>query len=773
MEKQRVPRGVAVLLTVLPLVVTVGWLVATRWDTPSDRTVTAQATEGWSNGGIRADDVLDPDPDPGHGLRAGDRVTAVDGVPVGWLQSHPGTVHPQVGQMLTYTVLRPVAGVPQSQQPQQSQQSQQQRLDVRVTLSGYPLAQGLARHLAVFPLLATMYAVATFVIVRRPRQQAARALYTMAVLLPVTVTAYPLSPQVIEVVTGHLWPFLVADVGNCLLWGALLHFALVFPDPPPFVTRRPWIVVAAYLLPFGYHAGWLAVFLPQTDDPLTRLQTVVVISQSAAHIQPFLVAGAMVVGYRNASDDLARRGMRWAFVTVAVSTVAYLTLGQLPTRLIGHPLIPWDWQVLLFAPFPVALGLAILRYRLFDIQIIVRRSLVFGALTAGLGGLYLLVVAVSSRLGWLPSRAGPFVASLSVALLFGPLRTQARRVISHSLFGDRDDPYEVMDRLARRLEATASADSVLTTLVETLTETLRLSYAAIRLRGAADRATSYGVPTGSSIIVPIVHAGEQVGELEIDPGARREPFGVSDQRLLDGLARQVGVISQNLLLEMRLRQSLERLVTAREEERRRLRRDLHDGLGPSLATTAMQVDLAASLIERDPARARKILTDLGRAQRDAVAGLRRLVDGLRPPVLDRLGLIGALRDSSEAFTAAARVTGPTEGKPPTVTVDADADVEPLPAAVEVAAYRLTQEALTNVVRHAKARRCEIRLWREAGALLVQIRDDGCGLPTGYRAGVGINAIRERATELGGSASVTAGPDGGTVVFARLPVRPAP
>lgn len=161
--------------------------------------------------------------------------------------------------------------------------------------------------------------------------------------------------------------------------------------------------------------------------------------------------------------------------------------------------------------------------------------------------------------------------------------------------------------------------------------------------GAAGRAAAYGVPTGSPMRVPIIHAGEQVGELEIDPGPRREPFGVADQRLLDGLARQVGVISQNLLLEMRLRQSLARLVTAREEERRRLRRDLHDGLGPCLATAAMQADLAASLIDPDPARAKEILAGLGTVQREAVGGLRRLADGLRPPVLDRLGLVEALR----------------------------------------------------------------------------------------------------------------------------------
>lgn len=745
----------AVLLALLPVVLTVGWLVVARWNLPSDGTVTGRSTDSWAGRTIAVDEVFAAD----SPLRTGDRVQAIDGVPVDRLAARPGALRAHRGQVLDYAVLRPGTG---SAAPQ--------RLDVQVELGRYPLRRGLAAHLSVFPLVATMYAVATFVIVRRPRQRVARALYAMAVLLPLTATSFPLGTQVVEVAAGRLWPFVAGDLGNCLLWGALLHFALVFPDPLPVVARRRWIVPIAYVLAFGYYLVQLGVFLPQSRDPLSRLRILVEISQPAAHIQPFLVAAAMVVGYRAAVDDLARRRMRWAFVTVAGAALAYLALGQLPSRLWGRPIIPWDWQVLLFVPFPVALGVAVLRYRLFDIEIILRRSLVFGTLTASLGGLYLLVVTSANSFDGLPSAAAPFVASLVVVVLFGPLRTQARRLVSRSLFGDRDDPYEVMSRLSKRLEATASADSVLATLVETLAETLRLSYAEIRLRGGSEPGIHYGVRTGSSVKVPIVHGGERVGELEIDAGPHREPFGVADQRLLDGLARQVGVISQNLMLEMRLRQSLERIVTAREEERRRLRRDLHDGLGPSLAAVGLQVDLAASLVETDPVRAREILAGLGAAHREAVVGLRRLVDGLRPPVLDRLGLVGALKESAEAFTVSVDAAPDDVSAQLTVTVLADGGVGPLPAAVEVAAFRIAQEALTNVTRHARAHRCDVRVWRDETALLLQVLDDGCGLQPGYQPGVGLDAIRERAAELGGSASITAGVRGGTLVFARLPVR---
>lgn len=755
--RQRRP-AITVALWLFPLVVTSGWLLA-AFTAPSDGTVTAQRADGWSHQMITIDDVLAA----GSPLRPGDRLVAVDGVPVERLARHPGTLRLHDGQVLRYTVLRPAPQV-RNGSPDDPARGPWQQIELPVRLGGFPLADGLDHHLPVILLALTMYLIATFVVVHRPREPAARALYLIATTIPVTVSAYPFSPQAIDVVSGRLWPFVVADLGNCVIWGALLHFAVVFPQPLKPVARRPWLVSVAYLLPLAYQGVRLAVILPSVNDPLARLQLLAVPSQWAAHVQPFLVAAAVVFGYRSAPDALVRRRMRWSVTAIGVAAAFYLALGQIPARLIGHPLAPWDWLVLLFLPFPVGIGLTVLRYRLFDIQIMVRRSLVLGAVTAGLGTLYLGMVAAASRYTQLPAAVAPFAASLVVAVIFGPLRTYARRMVSRSLFGDRDDPYEVMDRLSQRLAATGSADSVLVTVVETLAETLRLSYAAIRLDGAADRPIAYGVRAGPSIQVPITHAGERVGELEIDPGPHREPFGLADQKLLDGLARQVGMISQNLLLEIRLRHSLERLITTREEERRRLRRDLHDGLGPALATTAMQVELAASLIDRDPMRAKEILTGLGAAQREAVAGLRRLVDGLRPPVLDRLGLVGALRDTAEMFSE-----GPDALA---VDVQAEAELEPLPAAIEMAAYRLTQEALTNVVKHARAGHCEVRLWRDADALLIQVTDDGLGLPSGYRAGVGINAIRERATEIGGSASVTPGPEKGTVVFARLPLRSA-
>jgi signal transduction histidine kinase len=203
-------------------------------------------------------------------------------------------------------------------------------------------------------------------------------------------------------------------------------------------------------------------------------------------------------------------------------------------------------------------------------------------------------------------------------------------------------------------------------------------------------------------------------------------------------------------------------VTAREEERRRLRRDLHDGLGPALAAHTLKVGSARALFKTDPAAADALLAELERDTEAALTDIRRLVYDLRPPALDELGLVGAIRENILQYRTADGLR---------VAVDAPDAMPPLPAAVEVAAYRIAQEALTNVVRHARAQRCVIILTRDDArpGLILEIRDDGIGLPTERRAGVGLTSMRERAQELGGTCVIESRAEGGTRVFARLPL----
>jgi signal transduction histidine kinase len=242
------------------------------------------------------------------------------------------------------------------------------------------------------------------------------------------------------------------------------------------------------------------------------------------------------------------------------------------------------------------------------------------------------------------------------------------------------------------------------------------------------------------------------------PRAAGEAFSPADLRLLDDLARQAHVAAHAVRLTTDLQRSRERLVSAREEERRRLRRDLHDGLGPQLAGLTLKLDAARNLLGRDTQAADALLGELKIQTQSAIADIRRLVYDLRPPALDDLGLIGALREQIAQY----------QYHQLSITIDAPEQLPALPAAVEVAAYRIAQEALTNVVKHAKARRCRISLGVSSG-LCLDIRDDGCGLLSGRRAGIGLNSMRERAAELGGRCEISPAPGGGTCVVAWLPL----
>src|SRR5215211_3672978 len=410
---------------------------------------------------------------------------------------------------------------------------------------------------------------------------------------------------------------------------------------------------------------------------------------------------------------------------------------------------------------PVFTFIAIVRYHLFDIDVVINRTLVYGALSACVVGIYVLVVVA---LGALFQARGNLAISLLatgfVAVLFQPLRARLQRSVNRLMYGERDDPYAVISRLGRRLEATLAPDAALNTVVQTVAQALKLPYAEISLK-QGDRfvtAASYGEPADETLPLPLTYGAELVGRLKLAPRAPGEEFSSSDRRLLEDLARQAGVAAHAARLTADLQRSRERLVTAREEERRRLRRDLHDGLGPQLAAQTLKVGSARSLYGRDPAAADALLSELETNMEAAISDIRRLVYNLRPPALDELGLDGAIRESAAQYA--------TNGLK--ISVDTPHTLPSLPAAVEVAAYRIVQEALTNVVRHAAASECVIRLGLD-GELEVEITDDGVGLPEDRGAGIGLSSMRERAVELGGMCVVEPSLPEGTRVLARLPL----
>jgi signal transduction histidine kinase len=414
-----------------------------------------------------------------------------------------------------------------------------------------------------------------------------------------------------------------------------------------------------------------------------------------------------------------------------------------------------------FLPIPLSVALAVLRYRLWDIDIIINRTLVYGLLTASVIGSYVLIVG---SLGSLFQAQGNVVISLFatglIAVLFQPLRSRLQRAVNRLMFGERDEPYAVLSRLGRRLEATLAPDAVLPLLTETVAQALKLPYAAIGLLqdGTMTLVASYGEEADVSLRLPLVYQSEQLGELLLAARSPGESFTSTDRRLLDDLAWQAGIAAHAVRLTVDLQRSRERLVTAREEERRRLRRDLHDGLGPQLASQTLTLTAARKLLRQDPEAAETLLTDAITHAQQAITDIRRLVYNLRPPALDDLGLLGALREQMNQYRSSEVA----------LTLEAPEQLPPLSAAVEVACYRIAQEALTNVMRHACAQSCTIRLTL-ADRLTLEITDDGTGLPPGRQAGVGLTSMRERATELGGTCIVESVPGGGTRVSARLPL----
>lgn len=489
------------------------------------------------------------------------------------------------------------------------------------------------------------------------------------------------------------------------------------------------------------------------------LDLVKTISMPLLGVTALVSATAVFVRFRRAKGD-EREQFKWVCYAVAVLAVAGAASSF--SEAIDHSLFGRMLILIGFLAIPAAIGVAIFKYRLYDIDLVINRTLVYGALTACVIGIYVFVVGY---LGALFRTGGSLAISLVatglVAVLFQPLRDRLQRGVNRLMYGERDDPYRVISRLGERLKATDAPEAVLPTIVETVAGALKLPHAEISSRrddGTFGTVATSGHPRGEPLVLPLSYGTETIGRLVLSPRAPGEMFDPADRRLLDGIARYAEAAVYAVRLTADLQRSRERLVNAREEERRRLRRDLHDGLGPQLAALTLKLDAARNLVSQEPEAADALLTELKTTTKAAISDIRRLVYDLRPPALDELGLIPAIREQATNYGQNGL----------DISVGAPKELPPLPAAVEVAAYRIVQEALTNVIRHARARACRIRLSVDH-ELELEITDDGVGLSEERRAGVGLSSMRERAAELGGTCVVESAPTGGTRVLARLPL----
>jgi signal transduction histidine kinase len=537
-----------------------------------------------------------------------------------------------------------------------------------------------------------------------------------------------------------------------------------------------------YLGPVTGFSGAILIARLLTPNPLIWMAETAVINDRIGLVLLILAVTAALAGFWNArSDPRAREQLRWVFGGFLLSLGLLFLLNVLPKLLGGSPILQREASGLLALPFVLGIAVAILRYHLFDIDILINRTLVYGALTAIVVLGYVGVVGLLGRLFEVQGNIWiSLVVTGLVAVLFQPLRERVQHGVNRLMYGERDAPYTVLARLSRRLGAALTPDMILPMVVETIAQALKLPYAAIAYEqdGEHHIAAEYGLIATPLRIqagvgeeewsypkeylnIPLAYRSEELGRLILAPRARGDAFTPADIRFLEEVASQAGAVVYTVKLTEDLQRSREKLVTTREEERRRLRRDLHDGIGSILASLAFNLDAATNLLDRDPVATGALIKELKVQTQTAMADIRRLAYDLRPPVLDELGFVASLQEYIKGVDL-----------PPDLCIEFNPpkDLRALPAAVEVAAYRISVEALKNVIRHAQAHTCTVNVTMNAmGSLEVAIIDDGQGLPVGWHAGVGISAMRERALELGGTFEVRPNARRGTRVMVMLPL----
>jgi signal transduction histidine kinase len=629
---------------------------------------------------------------------------------------------------------------------------------VRASLAQLGLSTGF--YAAYYVVLGAIFAIGCFAIaaiIARRKLDDGMALFVSLFLVLLGAAYGPNAAALEQLSLGLEIP---ARFAQFIIIACQLLFFFVFPDGRfyPRWGRAPVLVLMAFL--------FVALLAPGGGALAAGPGLGGAVVLAAGYLAG---VSAQIYRYLRVSDQTERQQTKWVVFGATAAATGFIVL-VLPAAVFSGGPGPSDLVFSMFSEavatfatllIPLSLGVAILRYRLWDIDVIINRTLVYSALTASVVGLYILVVGGLSAL--LQVETGFLVSLLATGLivvLFAPLRDRLQRGVNRLMYGERDDPYTVISRLGERLGSTLAPDAVLPTIVETVREALRVPYVAISLKGDLTPAASAGEPSGEALRLPLVYRNETVGELLLGPRGPGETFGPADRRLLEDLARQAGVAAYAVRLTADLQRSRHRLVAAREEERRRLRRDLHDGLGAQLAGLNVQTGVLRRLIPDDPRAADEVAVELRTELQSAIADIRRLVYDLRPPALDDLGLISALRQLADRYGA--------EDEHLRVSLEAPEDLPPLPAAVEVAAYRISQEALTNVVRHARAKTCIVRL-AVADGVRLEINDDGVGIPERHTAGVGLFSMRERAAELGGTCVIERVPEGGTRVLVRLPL----
>ncbi len=561
---------------------------------------------------------------------------------------------------------------------------------------------------------------------------------------------------------------------------------LLFPDgrvPSPrwrpvlWVTIiAPAITVIAFALTPGPMTGAFAdltdviVMNPLGVDALAGLLHVLTeVAGIITFLMVFPACAAIVVRYRGATGEV-RQQIRWlAFVGMLFT--AELVIGIVTTALLGDQtplgqlvgsIVFTVWFVTLLGGIPIACGIAIVKYRLYDLDLVIRKTVVFGLLAVFITVVYAAVVSGIGALVGHHDATLSFVAAAVLAIAFQPARERARKVADRLVYGKRATPYEVLADFSSRVGDAYDADDVLPRMAQVLAKGTGASSATVWLRVDADlhpiATFPADEPPGRDHAVAVVHQGVELGELSVTMPPS-DPIDPAKEKLMGDLAAQAGLVLRNVRLIEELRASRQRLVAAQDDERRKIERNLHDGVQQQLVALNVQLGLLSRTADRDPSKVPAMAEQLQGRATEALEDLRDLARGIYPPLLADQGLAAAL----EAQARKAAV-------PTTVTSDG---VGRYDQAVESAIYFCSLEALNNVAKYAQADRATIELAQDDEHLRFAVHDDGAGFNTATTSyGTGLQGMADRLDAVGGSITVKSEPGNGTVVMGTVPVMAA-
>jgi signal transduction histidine kinase len=515
--------------------------------------------------------------------------------------------------------------------------------------------------------------------------------------------------------------------------------------------------------PFGLDAAASLVEL------LTQIGSWATFAAAAA------ACAAIVVRYRQADGEV-RQQVRWlAFVGVAFfAELVFALIGSAfanDSDLFGNVMFLVMFMTLVIG-MPVACGIAILRYRLYELDVVVKKTVVYGLLGVFITAVYALIVGgIGALVGSRSSGALSFAAAAVLAVLFQPARDRARRVADRLVYGTRATPYEVLADFSIRVGESYDADDVLPRMANILARGTGASSATIWLRvgNVVRPAASWPDPMtpravaldgdalprlGDEHATEVRHRGELLGALSVAMPAS-DPTNPTKEKLVADLAGQAGLVLRNVRLIEELRASRQRLVAAQDEERRKIERNIHDGAQQQLVALAVKQRIAASVVGRDDERARAILEELQVETSQALEDLRDLARGVYPPLLADQGLAAALK---------------AQARKSPLPVDVVADgVGRFPQEIEAAVYFSCLEALQNVAKYAAASNAFIRLAHVEGELIFEVEDNGIGFDTsstGY--GTGLHGMADRLDALEGTIDVRSTPGSGTTITGVVP-----